>query len=78
MKPTYNELERRVQELQKSEIYYRTLFENVNDAVLVHEIGFDGKPGQFIDANRVALDRLGYTHDELLKMTPKAITTEKG
>ncbi|MCF8090491.1 MAG: PocR ligand-binding domain-containing protein, partial [Desulfotignum sp.] len=46
--------------------------------VLVHEIGFDGKPGQFIDANRVALDRLGYTHDELLKMTPKAITTEKG
>ncbi len=78
MKPSYEELEKRVQELQESEIYYRTLFENVNDAVLVHEIGFDGKPGKFIDANRVALKRLGYTHDELLTLTPKDITTEKG
>jgi PAS domain S-box-containing protein len=64
--------------LQESEVYYRTLFENVNDAVLVHEIGFDGKPGKFIAANSVALKRLGYTHDELLKLTPKDITTEKG
>jgi len=96
-KPTYEELERRVQELEnkqvvpdiadrkqaeialkESEIYYRTLFENVNDAVLVHEIGNDGKPGKFIDANHVALELLGYTQDELLEMTPKDITTENG
>jgi PAS domain S-box-containing protein len=77
-KPTYEELERQVQELQKSEIYYRTLLENVNDAVLVHEIGFDGMPGKFVDANRAALKRLGYTHDELLELTPRDITTEKG
>jgi PAS domain S-box-containing protein len=64
--------------LQESEVYYRTLFENVNDAVLVHEIGFDGLPGKFIDANSVALKRLGYTHEELLKLTPKDITTENG
>jgi PAS domain S-box-containing protein len=77
-KPTYEELKKRVQELQKSEIYYRTLLEGVNDAVLIHGIGVDGMPGKFIDANRAALKRLAYTHDELLKLTPKDITTEKG
>jgi PAS domain S-box-containing protein len=77
-KPTYQELKRRVQELQESEIYYRTLFESVNDAVLVHEIDVDGMPGKFIDVNRVAIKRLGYTHEELLKLTPKDITTENG
>lgn len=35
-------------------------------------------PGKFIDANRAALKRLGYTHAELLKLTPKDITTENG
>jgi PAS domain S-box-containing protein len=77
-KPTYEELERRIRELQESEMYYRTLLESVNDAVLVHEIGFDGMPGKFIDANRAALMRLGYTHAELRKLTPKDIATENG
>jgi PAS domain S-box-containing protein len=77
-KPTYEELKRQVQKLQKSEIYYRTLLQSVNDAILVHEIGYDGMPGKFIDANHAAIKRLGYSHDELLRLTPKDITTEKG
>jgi len=90
-KPTYEELERRVRELERaesrrkqteeaqqaSEAKYRTLFESVNDAVLVHRIDSDGTPGKFIAANRVALDRLGYTREELLNLTPQAIAPDE-
>ncbi len=33
------------------------------------EIKADGFPGNFIEMNEVGLKRLGYTHNELLKMT---------
>ena len=54
--------------LQESESRYRALFDNASDAIFIHDIG-----GRFLEVNRVACERLGYSRDELLRMTPKDI-----
>ncbi|NOR68520.1 MAG: PAS domain S-box protein [Methylomarinum sp.] len=50
--------------LQESENRFRQLFEGANDSIFI----IDPQTGQFIDANENASSRLGYTHDELLKL----------
>jgi PAS domain S-box-containing protein len=50
---------------RESEIRYQELFESMADAVFVV-----GEEGRFVEANQVALDRLGYSRQELLRMTP--------
>jgi PAS domain S-box-containing protein len=44
------------QELKKSELRYRRLFETAQDAILI----LDGESGEIIDANTFILDMLGY------------------
>jgi PAS domain S-box-containing protein len=56
--------------LRESEELFRTLFNNANDAIFLHEVQPDGKPGRYIMANDIACSRLGYSRDELLMMTP--------
>ena len=57
--------------LQESEMRFRTLFNSGGDAVLVHPlVGEDGGMGRFVEANDVACQRLGYSREELLTMTP--------
>jgi len=55
--------------LQKSEERYRTLYQGLSDALFVHEVKDDGFMGCFLEVNDVACRRLGYTRDELLKMS---------
>jgi PAS domain S-box-containing protein len=55
------------------EEHYRALFNAITDALFVHEIGDDGVPGTFIEVNDVACERLGYTREELLRMSPADI-----
>ena len=50
--------------LIESEKRYRGLFNSASDGIFIHDLN-----GQFIDANVVACEFLGYTHDELLQMT---------
>ncbi|MBN1295353.1 MEKHLA domain-containing protein [bacterium] len=69
--------EERTRKLRESEAFYRMLFNSVNDAVLVHKIDPDGTPGKFIAANRVAIDRLGYSLDEIQQLTPRDISLEE-
>ena len=71
-------LEERTRQLQQSEAYYRTLFESANDAILVHEIDAEGKPGRFIAANPAACERLGYTCEEMLERRPRDIAPADG
>ena len=52
--------------LAASEERFRTVFEASPDAVLIREVG-----GCFLEANRVALERYGYTREELLTMSPE-------
>jgi PAS domain S-box-containing protein len=56
--------------LRESESRYRTLFDSASDAILIHDIG-----GKFLEANHVACERLGYSREELLQMTPEEINS---
>jgi PAS domain S-box-containing protein len=51
--------------LRESEKKYRTLFDNSSDAILIHDL-----TGRILDSNQVLCERLGYSREELLLMTP--------
>jgi PAS domain S-box-containing protein len=55
-------------EIAENREKYRLLLENVSDSVVVHGIA-DGRPGIFIEVNDRACQLMGYTHDELLKLS---------
>ncbi len=56
------------QELKESEKRYKLLFENANDAIFVH----DAK-GNFLEVNNQAINRLGYSKEEFINMSPADI-----
>ncbi|WP_226846715.1 PAS domain S-box protein [Dehalogenimonas etheniformans] len=56
--------------LAESEIRYRSLFDNSNDAIYVH---LEGVTGRFIDVNDRACQLLGYSREEMLEMSPSDI-----
>jgi len=57
--------------LRESEELFRLLFNTINDAVFLHYgPGPDGFPGKFIELNNIACERLGYSREELLTMSP--------
>jgi diguanylate cyclase (GGDEF)-like protein/PAS domain S-box-containing protein len=57
-------------ELRENEARYRMLFNSSRDAIFVHTVDDDGSPGHFIEVNDVACRQLGYSRQELLRMTP--------
>ena len=58
------ERKRAEEALRDSEARYRVLFDNANDALHFHD-----EEGRFLDVNQVACERLGYSREELLKMS---------
>ncbi len=62
-----------VGKVRESEERYRMLLNNANDAVFVYQLSAEGKPGRFIEVNDVACQRLGYTREELLNLSPRDI-----
>ncbi len=56
---------------------YLALFEAAGDAIFLHEIDADGMPGRFSEVNERACESLGYTRDELLRLTVIDIAGEK-
>jgi PAS domain S-box-containing protein len=62
------ERKRAEEALGESEARYRTLFDSASDAIFIHDMGRN-----FLEVNQVACERLGYSRDELLRMTPKDI-----
>ncbi|PWR72650.1 response regulator [Methanospirillum lacunae] len=69
------ELEELNQALRRSEERYRNLFENVNDAIILHEILPSGEPGRILEVNTVACKRLGYSREEMLEKKISDIET---
>jgi PAS domain S-box-containing protein len=57
------ERKRAEESLKESENRYRTLFEQANDAIIL-----ETTRRKIIDANELACNLFGYTHDELLKL----------
>jgi len=74
LKVANDSLEERVRErtaeLRASEEKYRALIDGANDAVFLHEIDDEDRPGPFIEVNELACAQLGYTREALAGMTP--------
>lgn len=64
-------------ELRESEHKFKMLFNNANDAVFVTQLSEDKTYGDFIEVNDIACNRLGYTKDEFLNLSPSAIVSPK-
>ncbi|MBW1941659.1 MAG: PAS domain S-box protein [Deltaproteobacteria bacterium] len=58
--------------LGKIEDYYQRLFEQSNDAIIVHETG------RIVDANQRACQMLGYTKEQLISMEIRDLHPEEG
>ena len=56
--------------IRKSEERYRMIFESANDPIFIHNSN-----GRIIEVNKIACDRYGYAHDELVKMTVQELTS---
>lgn len=69
-----NEMEKK---LRESENRFRMLFNSGTDAILVHEIE-NGQARNFVEANDIACQRLGYTKEEMFRMTPENIEAPDG
>lgn len=80
LRSTMDDLEREIGErraaeqiLIESEARQRLLFDGSMDAMFVHRLESDGRPGAFIQVNDEACRRLGYSREQLLQMTPTDI-----
>jgi diguanylate cyclase (GGDEF)-like protein/PAS domain S-box-containing protein len=58
------------QALKQNEDKFKELFNNAIDGIFIYELSEEGIPGKFIEVNDVACSKLGYSREELLKMTP--------
>jgi PAS domain S-box-containing protein len=56
--------------VRKNENKFRTLFNSVNDSILIHDL-----EGRFLEVNEVICRLLGYNREEILSMSPKDIDT---
>ncbi len=60
-------------QLEVSQRRYRLLFEQSADPVYLHGLDHEGEPTPFISVNDATCALLGYTREELLGLTPRAI-----
>lgn len=67
------ELKLAEKENRESENRYRILFENANDAIFKIGISDDSSVPIFLDVNKVACERYGYTQNEFLRMGPEQL-----
>ena len=66
------------QKLREREERYRLLFDNVSDAIFVHEVMPDASAaGHFIEVNDRACHYLGYSREELLQMSVHQIDAQE-
>lgn len=57
-------------EISAREERFRALLNHTTDMITVHGFTPDGLPGTFIEVNDVGCRRLGYSREELLRMSP--------
>jgi len=64
------EIKSKEKELKDSEEKFRMLFNNINDAIVIVDM-----EGKVIECNQTSYERLGYTKEEFLNMTPMDFDT---
>ncbi len=83
-KPTYEELECRIRELENAEsetrkilnmhdklkLNYRDIFEAINDAIFIH----DAQSGRILDVNQRTLEMYGYSKEEIIQLDVEALS----
>ncbi|MFA4876957.1 MAG: PAS domain S-box protein [Methanoregula sp.] len=62
--------------LEESELLLREVFDKANDAIFLVETAPDKGPGKYSMVNKKAVDLLGYSKEELLRMSPRDIVPE--
>ena len=72
-----NDRKKAEKELRDSEERFRILFNSGKDYMAVHLSGKDGRPGNFIQVNDAACEILGYTREEMLKLTHQDVDLAK-
>jgi PAS domain S-box-containing protein len=70
------ERKRTEEKLRESEQKFREIFNNINDAIHLHDIAPDGSPGRFLDVNDAACRMLMISRDDLLSHSPLDFVTE--
>jgi PAS domain S-box-containing protein len=65
----------KTKELKSSHQLFLDIFNNVNDAIFIHDLNDDFSPGVFVEVNNVACCWLGYSREEFLKMSPRDINS---
>jgi diguanylate cyclase (GGDEF)-like protein/PAS domain S-box-containing protein len=73
LQDTVAQLQATQRQLWASQKRYRLLFEASNDAVYLHGLDAHGEPSAFAAVNDAACRLFGYTRDELLRLTPRAV-----
>jgi two-component system, cell cycle sensor histidine kinase and response regulator CckA len=78
-KPVYEELERRIQELERAESELslaeerlKKIFDNTQDAILIHDL-----QGKILDVNDKMCRMYGLTKEEALEVTIEKISSSK-
>lgn len=59
--------------LKENEILFKEIFNHANDAIFLSKFDELNFQYRFIEVNDMACKRLGYTHEELTKLSPKEI-----
>jgi diguanylate cyclase (GGDEF)-like protein/PAS domain S-box-containing protein len=61
--------------LMDSEEKFKGLFNNAIDSIFIYEMSESGVPGNFVEVNDIACSKLGYTREEIMKLTPFTLTS---
>lgn len=62
-----------VSRILKTEAQLSLIFDSVDDGIYIFRVNADNSVGNYLDINKAAINRLGYSKTELLNMTPLQI-----
>jgi len=60
--------------IKEQEEKYKLLFNKASDFIFLYEIVDNYKPGKFLEVNDYTTQKLGYSQEELIKMSPEDLT----
>ncbi len=60
-------------DLKECDEKFREILDNANDMITLNEMKENGMPDKFIEVNKIGIERLGYSREEFLNMTPRDI-----